>query len=100
MNSLDKEMKRLGFNVAIPQLLYTRDIGKHTTLLVEGEFPPRKMVPAVGVYVYTFYKARYEFKDGRMSHVKVYAERRDVRSMLFKVKKHLEFLAENQIISK
>ncbi|MBF2389854.1 hypothetical protein IA525_03795 [Listeria seeligeri] len=95
-NTLNNEMKKLGFHVFVSNAVYMRDVGKNTVLVVEAEMPDRKNIPSHGVYVYTFYKAQY--LNEKLIRYKVYAERVSIRYCLMKVKKQVAFLKTHEII--
>ncbi|EUJ33136.1 hypothetical protein MFLO_04315 [Listeria floridensis FSL S10-1187] len=100
MKSVNSEMESIGFLVGIPYTLFVREIGRKTMLVVEGE--PVHAVrggfhKTSGSYLYTFYKARYERKDGRMAGLKVYMKNRSFVEVFYRVKKYLEFLEHEKV---
>ncbi|WP_099221853.1 hypothetical protein [Listeria costaricensis] len=86
--SLDQFFKEAGFNVGISRLVYTRDIGKQTMLIVEG-----RRVKGASDLRFTFYKASYEPRfHGKMSRVKVYCVDKPARQVLQRVYRHLQYM--------
>lgn len=66
MQSINTQMRKLGFLVGIPYLVFTLDIGKRTMLVVEGsrvqkrKTPTGKKISPVMGISYTFYKINYD----------------------------------------
>ncbi|MCY9089368.1 hypothetical protein J7W01_02740 [Bacillus subtilis] len=92
MSLVDYELRRLGFNVGIPSLVYVRSLSKDCMLVVEGE-----RVKGFAEYRYTFYKTRY-LPDGRMTSLKVYIENQSIKRVLHRVASFLSFLERTKQI--
>ncbi|QCT28778.1 hypothetical protein [Bacillus velezensis] len=92
MSEVDKEFKRLGFNVGIPSLVFVRSLSRDCMLVVEGE-----RVKGFSEYRYTFYKTRY-LPDGQMTSVKVYMEKQSIKRVLLRVASFLSFLESTRQI--
>lgn len=81
MQSINTQMKKLGFLVGIPYLVFTLDIGKRTMLVVEGSrFQKRrtrtgkKISPVMGIS-YCFYKITYDVRyNQKIKKVVLYCE--------------------------
>ncbi|USP95510.1 hypothetical protein [Bacillus vallismortis] len=90
MSLVDYELRRLGFNVGIPSLVYVRSLSRDCMLVVEGE-----RVKGFAEYRYTFYKTRY-LPDGRMTSLKVYMENQSIKRVLHRVASFLLFLKKTK----
>lgn len=115
----DKKIKDMGFlkgNVAKPSrslekgvsnytLVYFQDIGKYTTLFVEGrttiyqEFGShRKQVKTYSSIRFTFYKSSYNPKFKQMNNTKVYCVDVDSIELLKRLENYLFFIHHNRLV--
>ncbi|SDN50924.1 hypothetical protein SAMN04488137_4705 [Fictibacillus solisalsi] len=94
MTAIDREFKRLGFNVGISLKVFVRSISKDCILVVEGS-----RLKGFSEYRYTFYKTKH-LPDGRMTCLKVYMENESIRRVLPYVASFLSFLERIKQIKK
>lgn len=107
--NMDTEIRLLGFEAVtsrgfenlLSKRIYIREIGRFTMLVIEVHKPNMRIrlgeKARSGGYVYDFYKARYERKDGKMTHQKVYGRQLEAPQLLAKVRGFLNYINENQV---
>ncbi|MBC2193667.1 hypothetical protein [Listeria booriae] len=96
MQTVNKAFRTLGFNIGIPYYVFTKDIGKYTMLVVEGE-RLRGYRTANGTLVrgsselkYTFYKARYQkHMNQKQTRYHVYCRQVSIQEVLTRVENYL-----------
>ncbi|WP_088808934.1 MULTISPECIES: hypothetical protein [unclassified Listeria] len=107
--NMDTEIRLLGFEAVtsrgfenfLSKRIYIREIGRFTMLVIEVYKPDMRIrlgeKPRSGGYVYDFYKARYERKDGKMTHQKVYGRQLEAPQLLAKVRGFLNYINANNV---
>ncbi|ARF67856.1 hypothetical protein B7C51_08480 [Paenibacillus larvae subsp. pulvifaciens] len=86
MKSVNTEIKRLGFLVVVPHQMFIRDLGKYTTLIIEG-----KRLPKYSEYRYDFYKTTYHPRQ-KGTKVKVYVKEASAYKVIKKVKGFMDYI--------
>ena len=75
--------------MGIPFYVFTFDLSRQTTLILEGD-----IVKGCSVIKYTFYKTTY-FK-GKMTRTKVYFVNKEIRTALKHIRNYQNLLAKSQ----
>ncbi|CAM4029087.1 hypothetical protein HB911_12070 [Listeria booriae] len=103
MQTVNRAFQALGFNVGIPYYVFTKDIGKYTMLVVEGErlrgyrTASGKLVRGSSELKYTFYKARYQkHMNQKQTRYDVYCRQASIQEVLSRVDGFLRRQKERQ----